>query len=210
MRALRGGLMAFALLFVSGVSHADPLADLKGFYGDVTSLSGDFEQRLLDEEGDTLERYAGRFWMQRPGRFLWLYDTPYEQQLGSDGDTLWHYDVDLRQITMRDAATSLSGTPAELLGGDLSQLDSYKLTRLRDADGLEWLQLLPHSDSSDFEEIRIGLSDGQPAKVLLSDRLGQTTSMTLHDLKRNTQISAQRFAYSVPDGVTVVDERPGS
>lgn len=203
-------LCGAALLLSSALVSADPLADLKLFYAEVSSLSGDFEQRLLDEDGDTLERYAGRFWMQRPGRFLWLYDTPYEQQLGADGETLWHYDVDLRQITMRDAATSLSGTPAELLGGDLSQLDSYKLTRLSDADGLEWLQLLPHSDSSDFEEIRIGMAGGQPAQVLLSDRLGQTTAMILHDLKRNPKIGAERFSLQVPESVTVVDERPGA
>lgn len=202
-------VLASVLWLLSGLAAAQPLDDLKAFYRDVTSLSGDFEQRLLDEDGETLERYAGRFWMQRPGRFLWRYDTPYEQQLGSDGDTLWHYDVDLRQVTKRDAKTSLSGTPAELLGGDLSQLDSYQLTRLEDEDGLQWLQLLPNSDSSDFAQIRIGLAQGQPTKVVLSDRLGQTTAMTLHDLKRNPDTDATLFELRVPEGVTVVDERSG-
>lgn len=202
-------LASSVLLLFSAVAAAQPLDDLKAFYRDVTSLSGDFEQRLLDEDGETLERFAGRFWMQRPGRFLWRYDTPYEQQIGADGETLWHYDVDLRQVTKRDAKTSLSGTPAELLGGDLSQLDSYQLTHLEDADGLQWLQLLPKSDSSDFAQIRIGLAKGQPARVVLSDRLGQTTTMSLHDLKRNPDIDSARFDLTVPDGVTVVDERSG-
>ena len=85
--------MRFFLLLALLLSGPTALAssaldDLKQFYRGVEALAGDFEQRLLDEDGETLERFAGRFWMQRPGQFLWLYDTPFEQQLGSDGETL--------------------------------------------------------------------------------------------------------------------------
>lgn len=197
------GLLMAAL----SAQAAQPLDQLKHFYQQVDALAGDFEQRLIDEDGETLERFAGRFWMQRPGRFLWLYDTPYEQQLGSDGDTLWHYDVDLKQINLRDAKHSLSGTPAELLGGNLDHLQAYDITSLPPADGLQWFQLKPKGEEADFEDIRIGLQDGQPATIRLVDRLGQITLMQLHDLQRNPEIPAQRLQLSIPDDVTVVDER---
>ena len=200
-------LLWIASLLWAGVALADPQADLRRFYTEVQSLEADFEQRLMESDGETLERYAGRLWLQRPNRFLWQYDTPYELQLGSDGQQLWHYDVDLRQVTLRDARQSLSGTPAELLGGDLSQLDHYELQRLADADGMEWLRLTPRDAESDFADIRIGMQDGAPRRVLLEDRLGQLTELTLHDVRRNVDIAARRFQFEVPEGVTVVDDR---
>ncbi len=204
---MRGLIPALGLLLWSGAALADPLEDLRGFYRTVGALTADFEQRLIDEDGETLERYAGRLWLQRPGRFLWLYDAPYDLRLGSDGRQLWHYDVDLRQVTLRDAKQSLSGTPAELLGGDLAMLDNYRFERLPDADGLAWLRLIPRDTESDFSQIRIGLLKGQPRRVHLEDRLGQLTQLRLIDLRPNVEIDPGRFLFKAPQGVTVVDER---
>ncbi len=204
MRAL---FPALGLLLCAGVALADPLEDLRGFYRAVGSLAADFEQRLVDEDGETLERYAGRLWLQRPGRFLWQYDAPYDLRLGSDGKQLWHYDVDLRQVTLRDARQSLSGTPAELLGGDVTMLDNYRFEPLPDAEGLSWLRLIPRDTESDFARIRIGLADGQPRQVLLEDRLGQFTRLRLIDLRPNVEMDPARFQFKAPPGVTVVDER---
>lgn len=204
MRAL---MSLLGLLVWTGAAMADPLEDLRGFYRAVGSLAADFEQRLVDEDGETLERYAGRLWLQRPGRFLWQYDAPYDLQLGSDGTQLWHYDVDLRQVTLRDARQSLSGTPAELLGGDVAMLDNYRFERLEDAGGMSWLRLIPRDAESDFSRIRIGLADGQPRQVHLEDRLGQLTQLRLIDLRPNVEIDPARFLFKAPPGVTVVDER---
>ncbi len=202
------GAATAALLSVScSLASAAALDDLKSFYRDVGALAGDFEQRLLDEDGSTLERYAGRLWIQRPGQFLWLYDTPYEQQLGSDGQTLWHYDVELKQVNLRDAEQSLSGTPAELLGGKLDHLQAYNIVELPQVEQMQWLQLSPKSEDADFDNIRIGLAQGQPVVIRLVDRLGQITRMQLHDLRLNPDIPKQRLSLQIPDDTTVVDER---
>lgn len=189
---------------------AGALDELKAFYARAEVLAADFEQRLVDEDGETLERYAGRLWIQRPDRFLWRYDSPYPLELGSDGERLWHYDVDLQQATLRDAAASLSGTPAELLGGDFSRLQRYVIEELGAAKELQWLSLRPREDDGDFAHIRIGLREGQPAQILLDDRLGQTTRILLHDLRINPALDRQHFQLKLPEGVTIVDERAPS
>ena len=200
--------MRYLLLLLPALAWAGPEADLRTYYRDVEALSGEFVQRLQDDDGSTLERYEGRFWLQRPGRFLWVYESPYPLELGSDGVTLWHFDVDLRQITLRDAAAALSGTPAELLGGELAQLDRYRITPQAPADGLDWLELTPEQAESDFATIRIGLKGGEPRQMELADRLGQLTVIRFENLKRNPEIAAERFTLQVPDKTTVVDERP--
>lgn len=207
MSRARALMLAGLLALAVNPARAEPLEDLKRFYAEVTSLSARFEQRLIDEDGDTLERYEGHFWLRRPGQFLWRYEAPFPQEIGTDGQQLWHYDVDLRQVTLRPAQGSLGGTPAELLGGDAAQLDNYAFERLADAEGLEWLKLVPRSDDTDFESVNIGLSDGVPVRIDLQDRLGQLTRMQLIDLKRNPALASDLFEFKIPDGVTVVDER---
>lgn len=195
-------------LCLSLAAHASPEAELRQFYASVQALQGRFVQRLQDDDGSTLERYEGQFWMQRPGQFRWEYSSPYPLNLGSDGQTLWHHDVDLRQITLRDASATLAGTPAQLLGGDVSQLEAYRLESLPPRDGLQWLGLTPREAESDFAQIRIGLKRGEPREMRLADRLGQITAIEFLALETPSTIDAKRFSWDVPSGTTVVDERP--
>ena len=37
---------------------------------------------------------SGTFAFQRPGRFKFIYQKPFEQTIVADGQTLWLYDVD--------------------------------------------------------------------------------------------------------------------
>ena len=37
--------------------------------------------------------------MLRPGRFRWETSDPYQQTVIANGDTLWIYDVDLKQAS---------------------------------------------------------------------------------------------------------------
>ena len=69
------------------------LADDGSILDDVTSLSADFEQSLVDANGVLLESSSGRLVVRRPGQFRWSYKTPYEQELVADGLNIWSYDV---------------------------------------------------------------------------------------------------------------------
>lgn len=39
--------------------------------------------------------------LSRPGKFVWRIEKPYKQQLVGDGEKVWMYDPDLRQVTVR-------------------------------------------------------------------------------------------------------------
>ena len=38
---------------------------------------------------------------ERPGKFRWVYEKPYEQLIVGDGARIWFYDRDLNQVTVR-------------------------------------------------------------------------------------------------------------
>ena len=202
MRALLAGLLCLPAAALAGA--------LEDFQREVMRFDARFEQRLLDDDGSTLESYRGQMSLARPDRFLWQYESPYALQLGSDGQTLWHFDQDLRQITLRDAGPALAGTPAELLGGDPARLDDFEIRDEGRVDGLRWTELRPRSDDSDFELVRIGFEGTVPRAMQLRDRLGQITHMRFEQVQVNEQSPADRFELQIPEGVTVVDERAGS
>jgi outer membrane lipoprotein carrier protein len=50
---------------------------------------------------------SGSFAFQRPGRFRFVYAAPLPQTIVADGKTLWLYDEDLNQVTVRAQAGAL-------------------------------------------------------------------------------------------------------
>ena len=87
------------------------------FVDDVVTFSGNFEQALIDQDGQVVEKTSGTLEIQRPGQFRWSYVEPYEQWLVADGLNIWSYDVDLAQVTVKPQAEALDNTPALLLSG---------------------------------------------------------------------------------------------
>lgn len=200
------------VLFVTGLVSAPTFGQgaatdhFRRFFSEVQTYEARFEQVVLDEQQQPLERSEGRVWIQRPAHFRWDYAPPAGQQIVSDGERVWIYDVDLEQVTVRDFDTALGGTPAELLAGRGDFEDNYELTEIGARDGLVWIELYPRVDDSAFEVVRIGF-EGEGLRALeLVDGLGQITRIELFEAANNTSIGADMFDFTVPEGVDVIEE----
>ena len=95
----------------------------------------------------------------RPGRFIWRYEEPEVQEIIADGKRIWLYDEDLQQVTVTDIDERIAGTPLVLLMGTVPLEDEFTLATLGESDGIEWVELTPKTDSSDFEAVFIGLNE---------------------------------------------------
>jgi len=195
-----------ALLFISPAS-ANAIERLKAFNSGIRSLTAEFTQQMLDERMREVQANTGDVALERPGRFRWVYRTPYPQLLVSDGKTLWMYDPELKQATRRGIGGALSGSPAELLAGSADLERSYRLSNIGRQDGLEWLEAVPKRDDSGFVRIRIGMSkDNLPLAMELTDSFGQTTLLRFTDVRRNPRIKSEAFVFAPPAGVDVLDQ----
>ena len=58
---------------------------LENFLENVTTISGRFEQQLIDADNNVIEESAGTLDIRRPGQFRWAYSEPYQQLLSADG-----------------------------------------------------------------------------------------------------------------------------
>ena len=91
------GVSAEAVKTVS----VDGSAQLEAFLSHVSAAEGAFRQRVVDRLGKLVNEAEGIFAFRRPGAFLWNYEKPWKQQVVSDGQTLWLYDEDLMQVTVK-------------------------------------------------------------------------------------------------------------
>ena len=204
-----GGLLAGLLLAIS--ASADQARDeLISFIESASSYSAYFTQELLDEQGQQLETATGQFWLERPGKFRWHYDAPLERLLISDGIYIWLYDVELDQVTKRNADGELEKTPAGVLVGDASALDNYQLSVRSEQGNYIEIGMQPLAGSSDFADIVLGLDNGQLAELRLADRFAQTTVIRFRDTLMNPGADDSLFVPDLPDYVDVIDQTQSS
>ena len=174
------------------------------FVNNVQTMSGRFEQQLVDADDIVIDRSSGTIEIQKPGRFRWTYLEPYEQILVADGLNVWSYDVDLEQVTVKAQAKVLANTPALLLGGSQNVLDDFEYIGSFEERGTVWVQLRPETTDNGFTKVELGFDEGKLSRLIFSDNLGQTTLIAFFDLALNESIEAHRFSFSPPDDVDVV------
>jgi outer membrane lipoprotein carrier protein len=170
----------------------------------LSTLRAGFHQEVLDAAGAVREEADGTLLLQKPGRFRWEYRRPSEQLLVSDGKTVWLYDADLDQVTVRRLGDSLSTTPAMLLSGQGRVDESFTASDGGQADGLDWVQLVPRLEDTDFRSIRLGFRGDELVHMNLIDRLGQTTAIEFLAIERDPKLPADIFTFVPPPGADVV------
>ncbi|WP_049722121.1 outer membrane lipoprotein chaperone LolA [Gilvimarinus polysaccharolyticus] len=206
LRVVSVGLLTVLFSAVSSAAGPDNSANaLRDTLAATTSLSGQFEQTLRDAEGETIEASSGSFVLQRPGRFFWHTQKPFEQQLISDGSTIWLYDPDLLQVTVRPVDDSLKATPAALLSESAESLtEAFRITRSVGQQGLEVFGLAPINEDGLFARLELEFDGQQLQRIIVHDSLGQTTEFALIDTVRNQPVDAAQFSFNAPEGVDVL------
>ena len=197
------------LLLWAGATASAQMADtgrslVDAFVNDVATLSSRFEQTLLDADGSVLDRSAGTLEIQRPGRFRWAIEDPYEQWLIADGLNVWSYDVDLAQVVVKPQSEALASTPALLLGGSAEVFSEFNYDGSFEESGLTWVRMIPVNTESGFRQVDLAFAGDSLRQMVFVDNLQQTTFVILTDVSVNETIDAARFVFEVPEDVDVV------
>ncbi len=76
------------LILIPSVYADDAEQRLNKALRKLDNLTADFKQTLLDDDKQVVQQSSGQLAIQRPGKFSWIYTTPYEQQIVADGSEL--------------------------------------------------------------------------------------------------------------------------
>ncbi|UCB54926.1 MAG: outer membrane lipoprotein chaperone LolA [Thiotrichales bacterium] len=190
--------------FHGGYAHAgEGRVLLDRFLSETTTMTANFTQTLKSSDGEVLQESAGEFYLQRPGRFRWNYTEPYPQEIVSDGEQVWIYDVDLEQVTVQKQGTGRDNTPMALLQNRQKLEEAFEIHERGFDSGLHRIELLNKKLDSDFDRVMVGLDDTGLRFLQLHDQFEQTTYILFTDLKSNPELESTIFEFVPPEGVDV-------
>jgi outer membrane lipoprotein carrier protein len=201
--------LATALLVVLP-ARAGGADQLRQFLTQTKTATGEFTQRVTGPNARTgakAQTSSGRFTFQRPGKFRWVYEKPYEQVLVADGEKLYMFDKDLNQVTVKKLGAALPASPASILFGTNEFEREFEVKDAGQRDNLEWIDARPRKKDTTFERIQLGFRDGLPEAMQLTDSFGQTTQLTFTKLERNPKVEAQAFTFTPPKGADVLEDK---
>jgi outer membrane lipoprotein carrier protein len=197
---------ALFIVFAASNAHAGSIEKLHAFIEQTRSAKADFSQEVVDSSGTVQQQASGTVQFQRPGKFRWTYDKPYEQIIVGDGKKLWIYDKDLNQVTQRNLDKAIGSSPAALLAG-ADDVDKYfSLNAVGEKKKLDWLEVKPYDEGSLFEKVRMGFRGNNLEIMELHDHFGQRTTIRFSNLQRNPRDSPELYTFTVPKDADVVTE----
>ncbi len=159
-------------------------------------------------------------------KFRWEYQKPTVQEIISDGQTMWVYLPENRQVIESDISqidAQQGENPVTFLSGlgNLSQdfLITWGSPRVSDS-GAYLLQLQPRQVSQFIQKIQIVVSEKAVSSwlkqhktgeifpiisTLVTDPNGNLTAIEFRDVKINQQLADHLFKFDRPEGVELVD-----
>ena len=202
------GIFVFILISVfCQKTFADALDSLNKLLNQYETLSGEFEQTLVDDQGQLIQDSQGQFLLKRPGYFRWDTQSPFPQLLVSNLETIWLYDPDLEQVTVRPYANNIDQTPSLLLSGDTEKIaERYQISQ---EDNLQKFTLIPKqetigTEAATFTELKLEFEQGKLVAMIMRDTLAQTTTFRFIDVVANPTIEMSQFEFTPPPGVDVL------
>ena len=198
----------FAALAADVAAHAAG-TPLDRYLDELRTLRATFLQTVTDAHGNEIDRATGTLIVSRPGKFSWeihpqTSGSSAGQLMVCDGTNLWFFDRDLEQVTVRPVDVALSATPAMLLSGVTDVRKSFSITPAGSRGGLEWALVEPRDAEADFRSALFGFAHQELKRMILEDKLGQTTTISFGKVERNAPVAPGELTFTPPAGADVI------
>ena len=208
-------LVAICLLtaFPSAQTRPAPEAlarSLQQRYQGIRDFSADFVHTYRGGILRTQTTERGNVVIKKPGRMRWVYTAPERKEFISDGQKVYSYLPEDKQVMVTtmprdDQAT----TPALFLAGkgDIAR-DFTAVYADTSPAGTTSLKLTPRRSEPEYEYLIVAVDPAtlQIRALTTRDRQGGDSTLTFANLKENRGISDKEFAFRVPRGVDVIND----
>ena len=193
-------------LVLANTAVADATRQLQNKLSQLGSFSAEFSQRLISAEAATVQSSSGRMAFKRPFMFRWVYQTPYLQQLISDGKTLWVFDQDLAQATKYAAADHLRHSPLSILNDPRRIPLLYRVELLSDKATEQQIKLTPRDENAEFKFVVLVFANTTLLGMKIRDNFDQYNIVSLHNINTNAHLDDDaQFRFTPPANVDVID-----
>ncbi|MGA9813856.1 MAG: outer membrane lipoprotein chaperone LolA [Terriglobales bacterium] len=206
------------LLTLSPALAANSTADVHALaqavdnhYNHLRTLQAEFVESY---RGAGIERSeSGSLWLKKPGKMRWEYRSPKEKLFLSDGKDAWFYVPGERQVrrTPVKKLDDLRSPLALLLGKTRLEKELDALSVATDVPpvtpGNTVLRGVPKAIADRINEVLLEITpDYRIARIQFQEADESVTEYLFKQQRENGEIADQRFRFTPPPGVEIVDE----
>jgi outer membrane lipoprotein carrier protein len=203
-------LLLLAPLAASPVDVHEIAQKVDERYNHLRSMQAQFTEIY---RGAGIERTeSGTLWLKKPGKMRWQYRSPREKLFLSDGKDAWFYVPGDRQVRKGPVKNldDLRSPLAFLLGKTRLEKELQGLSLAPDVSPLRAgdlvLRGVPKAMANRVSQVLLEITpDSRIARILIEEVDGSTTEYQFSDQEENIAVNDQRFHFSPPPGVEVIE-----
>ena len=198
---------AFAAIVCASCAdaHADTPADrIAALLAPMQRYSAAFEQTVRGAQHELKESVQGYVKVARPRCFKWVVETPYKQEIVTNGERLFIYDPDLEQVEVRTLDRALDGTPALVLAGTAQEIAAQFDVSESGEAAERTFKLVPRSPGALYTEFTMMFARDTLSGIDIFDSLGQVTEVRFHDANPRPSFAKDEFDFAIPPGADVI------
>ncbi len=191
--------------FYANTAYANNKA-LDQFFQTTLTMQVDFEQTVKTLYGKLLEQSNGHLTLSRPDKFILEYVSPAEQKYISNGKTIWIYDVELEQVSIKALDEGIGDSPALLLSSNTNVYKHYHVSNFinETKDDYHWVQLLAKKEEMTFERVLLAFNGTKLMQMVMYDSFGQVTELKFSNIQINKPFALRQFNFIAPEGVDII------
>jgi len=201
----------------TAISAASPAPDVHAIaqavderYNHLHTLQAEFTE--IYRGAGTERTESGTLWLKKPGKMRWEYRSPRDKLFLSDGKDAWFYVPGERQVrrTAVKKLDDLRSPLAFLLGKTKLEKELQGLSLAPDvaplAAGDLVLRGVPKSLADRVSQVLLEITpEHWISRILIEEVDGSGTDYRFNSQRENVDLPDQRFQFTPPDGVEVID-----
>jgi len=197
-------MIKFLILFFFSLNVFAQNDNLEKFLSNLNSFEANFAQEVKDFSNQIIDESSGKVIFLKPNFFRWTYQVPSENEIISDGEFLYLYDPDLKQVIESRLDGQLNMSPAMLLVSE--NIHEFFNTRLlkNSQNIMEFMAQPKNDESAFFKQVIFIFNNNQLNIMKVLDNFDNLTTIKFHKIIQNKDINEAKFLFNYPDDIDVI------
>ena len=170
----------------------------------LNSFNADFVQIVKDSNNQIIDESVGRVIFKKPNYFRWEYKAPSKNEIISDGEFLYLYDSDLKQVIVSKLDKQIGMSPALLLVSD--NVHEFFNTKLisKSSNKTQYEATPKDLERAFFKRVIFYFNRGQLKEMKVIDNFDNETTIQFFKIIQNQDINEGKFLFNYPDDIDVI------
>ncbi len=209
-----GGITPPSAVF--GITGETVLVEIQKRYERTSDFEAQFVQEYIGKVMQRLQKGEGKVYFKKKGMMFWDYRTP-NQKLISNGQTLWYYQPEEKQVFISDISKILQEkTPRAFLAGEGNLSRDFNLVNFNEALSAREenyiVELSPKEPNATLSKLVLTVDKTNYAVIQTDviDGLGNITRTRFLNIKTNVSLQDSFFQFTIPPGTEIIKNEGGA